>query len=78
LKLATNAFATNQVGLGALCTAVIGREDKGFQQFDWWRVKICPLGHYIKGHSANDNGFQNANTFCEFWPQGFVQWKKVC
>jgi hypothetical protein len=28
---------------GALHTTAVGQEDKGFQQFDWWRAKVCLL-----------------------------------
>jgi hypothetical protein len=41
--------------LGVLHTMAVGLKDKAFQQFDWWREKVCPLGLHIEG-----NNLQNA------------------
>jgi hypothetical protein len=39
---------------------VNGREDKGYQQVDWSRVKVCPLGLHNRSKQPKDNSFQNA------------------
>jgi hypothetical protein len=30
----------------------IGQEDKGFQQFDWWRAKVFILDLHTRGHQT--------------------------
>jgi hypothetical protein len=40
-------------------TAAVSSEDKGFQQFDWSRGKVCPLGLYTRSQWPNNNALQN-------------------
>jgi hypothetical protein len=37
-----------------------GREEKEFQQFNWWRAKVCPLGLHMGGRRTKENALQNA------------------
>jgi hypothetical protein len=39
---------------------LICQEDKRFQQFEWSRIKVCPLGFHTKGQWSRDNALQNA------------------
>jgi hypothetical protein len=55
-----NALCECKVNSRALHTTVVGWADKGFEQFDWWRIKICPLGLYTRGQRPIDKGLQNA------------------
>jgi hypothetical protein len=36
------------------------QEEKEFQQFDWWRTKVCPLGLHTRHHCPNESTLQNA------------------
>jgi hypothetical protein len=38
---------------------VVGLADKGFQQCDWWKTKVCALGLYTRGQQLKDNALQN-------------------
>jgi hypothetical protein len=49
----------------------IGREDKGFQQFDWWRVIVCLFNFHTRGQQPPK--CLHGSTFWEFWGQ-----HKVC
>jgi hypothetical protein len=49
----------------ALHTMAFGEEDKGFQQFDWRRVKVCPLSLHTRDQWPPK--CLHGNTFCEFW-----------
>ena len=39
---------------------VENQEEKGFQQFDWWKAKVCPLGLHTGCRCSNENILQNA------------------
>jgi hypothetical protein len=45
----------NLLRTGPLYTMAEGGEEKEFQQFDWWRVKVCPLGLYMGGQSKGEH-----------------------
>jgi hypothetical protein len=45
--------------LRALHIMAVDWEDKGCQQFDWLRAKVCSLGLYTIGQWSKDNTFQN-------------------
>jgi hypothetical protein len=48
---------------------VVGQDDKGYEQFDWWRVKVWMLGLHIVGQWLKHNGLQKClhnNIFREF------------
>jgi hypothetical protein len=34
--------------------------EKEFQQFDWWRAKVCLLDLYTRGHCPKENTLQIA------------------
>jgi hypothetical protein len=38
----------------------MGRVDKGFEQYDWWRAKDCLLALHTRGQRPTDNALQNA------------------
>jgi hypothetical protein len=47
----------------------IGQEDKGFQPFNWWRGKVCPLDLHVRCQWPKGNGLQNtyiAEIFVSF------------
>jgi hypothetical protein len=49
LYLWAMVFIGSMENIWALHTTAINREDKGFQQFDWWRAKVCSLGLHTRG-----------------------------
>jgi hypothetical protein len=45
---------------GAIHKMAKGREDKEFQQFDWWRAEVCPLGLHARGRRPKENALESA------------------
>jgi hypothetical protein len=65
--------------LRLLHTIADHQEKKEFQQFDWWRVKVCPLALHIGGQSSKDNTLQNAYMvafFVSFGAKSFSSQQK--
>jgi hypothetical protein len=54
-----------------------GREEKEFQQFDWWRARVCPLGLHMGGRRPKENALQNATLFESFGSKSFFSQPRV-
>jgi hypothetical protein len=68
--------------LSAVHTMAVGQEEKEFQQFDWWKAKVCPLvGLHIGGCRPKENTLQYAYMvvlFESFGAKSFSSLPRAC